>query len=121
MICLWTREADVKVQLELELKVVTLLSEARKLEDKLVEEKKQLTKQQKEDSLDATMQERLDKISGILDLLKAKSGAYPTPMLTNQIGYLYGMISNADQLPGKDAYERFDEVNKQFEDIKKIL
>lgn len=37
--------------------------------------------------------------------------AYPQPMLIDQIRYLYGMITGADQPPGAEAYERYDELN----------
>ena len=56
-----------------------------------------------------------------LKLLKTESGAYPQPMLNDQIMYLYGMINDADQLPGKEAEMRYDELTKEFEAIQKSL
>jgi hypothetical protein len=40
-----------------------------------------------------------------------------TPMLIDQISYLASMLDRADQMPGKDAYQRYDELQKQFYDI----
>jgi hypothetical protein len=38
-------------------------------------------------------------------------------MLLGQLNYLLMMINRADQIPGKDAYERFDELNVMFEKL----
>ncbi|MDX1579514.1 MAG: hypothetical protein R3266_13595, partial [Gemmatimonadota bacterium] len=52
-----------------------------------------------------------------LDALEARlrdaGGSYPRPMLLNQIGYLLGMTSRADQAPGVDAYERHEELRSR--------
>jgi len=42
------------------------------------------------------------------------SDSYPPPMLLNQIGYLAGMVSRADQRPGNDAYVRYEELRRQL-------
>ncbi|HKK27852.1 MAG TPA: hypothetical protein VKB18_07200 [Gemmatimonadota bacterium] len=34
--------------------------------------------------------------------------AYPRPMLLDQVDYLYGMTTSADQRPGRDAYDRLE-------------
>ncbi len=41
-------------------------------------------------------------------------GAYPTPMLLDQIDYLYGMLTGADQRPGKDASSRLGELERRY-------
>ncbi|MBI4539774.1 MAG: hypothetical protein HY704_09745 [Gemmatimonadetes bacterium] len=43
--------------------------------------------------------------------------SYPQPMLLDQLEYVYGMIDNADQKPGRDAHDRFAELRKQLEGI----
>ena len=40
------------------------------------------------------------------------SGPYPTPMLLDQLSYLASMLEGADQRPGRDAYERLDELTR---------
>ncbi len=58
--------------------------------------------------------------SAIKELL-TEDGPYMQPMLIDQFKYLYNMVSKADQILGKDAYDRFDELNSQFKKIKKII
>ena len=53
-----------------------------------------------------------EKWSTILQKLETAKGRYPQPMILDQIGYLYGMISRADQKPGRDAYERYQELRE---------
>ena len=53
--------------------------------------------------------------------LLTEDGPYMQPMLIDQFKYLYNMVSKADQILGKDAYDRFDELNSQFKKIKKII
>ena len=52
-------------------------------------------------------------------------GPYPQPMLVDQISYLSSMLNRADQKPGRDAYVRFEELNRELtlylSEIEKIL
>ena len=40
------------------------------------------------------------------------------PMLIDQLKYLYNMVSRADQVLGKDAYNRFEELSNEFDRIR---
>jgi hypothetical protein len=40
-------------------------------------------------------------------------------MLVDQISYLREMLNIADQLPGKDAYDRFKALNLEMENLQK--
>jgi hypothetical protein len=51
------------------------------------------------------------------DLITSKSVAYSQPMLIDQISYLREMLNTADQLPGKDAYDRFKSLKMDVEDL----
>ena len=53
------------------------------------------------------------------DALVTGSGPYPQPMLIDQIRYLASMIDQADQRPGKDAYDRFQELTSKLEKLSK--
>ena len=53
--------------------------------------------------------------------METKEGTYRQPMLINQLRYLYGMTTRADQALGQDAYDRFAELTAQFDEIKKQL
>ncbi|MFC2157127.1 WD40/YVTN/BNR-like repeat-containing protein [Acidobacteriota bacterium] len=57
-------------------------------------------------------QQDYKKWSIILQKLETAKGRYPQPMILDQIGYLYGMISRADQKPGRDAYMRYQELRE---------
>jgi hypothetical protein len=41
---------------------------------------------------------------------------YSQPMLVDQLSYLYGNLNRADQKPGKDAYNRYEELNKTLQE-----
>ena len=51
--------------------------------------------------------------------LITNEGPYPQPMLIDQARYLGSMLDRSDQQPGDDAYSRFEELNEQFESLKK--
>ena len=72
--------------------------------------------QEKGNKKDLRRQAALEKI---YYKLVTSPGTYRQPMLSAQTGYLNGMLSRADQQPGKDAYDRFEELKAQFEAIKK--
>ena len=55
------------------------------------------------------------RITKVLDELVTQDGIYMQPMLIDQLGYLNSMLGRADQLPGKDAYERYAELKQKLE------
>jgi hypothetical protein len=48
-------------------------------------------------------------------------GRYPTPMLADQIAFLYNITLAADQQLGRDLYERYDELAGQLAKAKEEL
>ena len=56
----------------------------------------------------------LEELTEVRGLMEDAGGSYPQPMLLNQIRYLRGMTSRADQRPGNFAYIRFDELSEQL-------
>ncbi|MEQ9426002.1 MAG: hypothetical protein RJQ09_16370 [Cyclobacteriaceae bacterium] len=50
--------------------------------------------------------------------LVTSEGIYMTPMLIDQTRYLGSMLNRADQVPGKDAYDRYAELKAKFDDLK---
>ena len=81
---------------------------------------------QKTPEVEAKIKESKDKrsdsseVEGLMTLLRklqTEDGIYMQPMLVDQISYLYSMLIRADQKPGKDAYERFEELTTQFNDM----
>ena len=43
------------------------------------------------------------------------------PMLIDQARYLQSMLGRADQVPGKDAYERLEDLKNSFNNLKDEL
>lgn len=99
-------QAIIEEQIVFSQKVRDLLSEARKLETDL--EKK--VKDKAEDA---------DQAKETLKQLQAEDITYPMPKLVDQINYLYRMTVSTDQVMGQDAIERYEELKKQFEELKK--
>ena len=60
---------------------------------------------------------KLQDLEAILEKLETKEGDYMQPMLIDQFKYLYRMVTEADQVLGKDAYDRFKELSLKFEKI----
>lgn len=58
-------------------------------------------------------------------LVTREGGSYQRPMLVDQLQYLYGMTTRADQKPGRDAYERLDFLSEALDEhvstIRRIL
>jgi photosystem II stability/assembly factor-like uncharacterized protein len=101
-------EADVRAQAEFALKVRDTLSEARRAAEKV---KKAIKEKGEKDEI----------LAAIKKQLISEPGRYAQPMLIDQLEYLYSNLLRADQRPGKDAYNRYDELHRQLlEQIKKI-
>jgi hypothetical protein len=46
---------------------------------------------------------------------------YPQPMLIDQLEYLYGMTSRADQRPGRDAHRRYEQLRRELDALLRRL
>lgn len=110
-----TTEADIKTQVALELEIRDLLTATRQLEASLVEEQEDLESKQETETLSASEEQRLALINEILPQIKTDDQIYPMPMLEEQVSYLANMISDADQLPGKEAENRFSELQGLYD------
>lgn len=108
-----TTDSDIADQLDLQLRLIELLSAARRLEHELATEAEALES--------AGESPRLSSVRGILDRLQTQDIIYPQPMLTAQIAYLYNMIRKADQAPGREAQDRFRVLHGQFEALQAEL
>ncbi|MGB3862907.1 MAG: hypothetical protein WA915_12535 [Candidatus Aminicenantaceae bacterium] len=90
-------EADVSTQAEFALKVCDTLSEARRAAAKV---EKGIKDKAKDEEILAAVKKQL-----ISD-----AGPYRQPMLLDQLEYLYSNLIRADQRPGQDAYDRYEEL-----------
>ena len=59
-----------------------------------------------------------DQLDILYHELVTEDGTYMQPMLQDQVRYLGSMLGQADQKPGQDAYERFEELKAKFKDVK---
>lgn len=96
----------IEEQIDFVKQVSDLLSAARQLE-------KQLEKTVEEKG------ESAEEAKATLEKLQAEDITYPMPKLVDQINYLYRMTLSTDQQMGKDAIDRYEELKKQFEELKK--
>ncbi len=108
-------QADVEAQLAFNRKVVDVLSEARhaaaRIEDALSAKGTVEVTGKKRQQLEAVQRE----------LVTREDQSYPQPMLIDQLEYLYGMTSTADQRPGQDAYDRLETLRARLDDTLKTL
>jgi hypothetical protein len=57
-------------------------------------------------------------IDAVIAKIQTAGGSYPQPMLIDQFANVSRMLGQADQKPGRDAYERFNDLVKELEAIK---
>ena len=103
-------ESDFEKAEELQLKIINKIREAKSIADEI---QTSISNKKFRKSKYAPLKQKLD-------MLVTKQGTYMQPMLIDQMKYLYGMISKADQILGNDAYKRFDDLSLELENIKKL-
>lgn len=104
---------EIQAQEKLALQVRELLSSVNHFDEDIKNARKALegntsSKAKKKDALLKAIQEQVATSEGI----------YMQPMLIDQVRYLSFMLNRADQLPGKDAYERFEELDALHKSLK---
>jgi photosystem II stability/assembly factor-like uncharacterized protein len=108
-------QADLEGQLALALQVRDLLSEARRLAKRLADARTDLAAQLKVKPDDAALRARDERLAAVQAKLVARGLRYPMPQLVEQIEYLYGLATQADQRLGRDASLRYGELRRMFE------
>ncbi|MGD2152465.1 MAG: hypothetical protein PVG79_04305, partial [Gemmatimonadales bacterium] len=111
-------QEDLEEQLAFNLRMLELSSDARRTARRVGELREKLggLSQLTDDRGVLRRAESLDdRLAAIESLLvTSEEGRYPQPMLLDQIQYLGGMTSRADQKLGTDAYTRFDELQTEL-------
>ena len=104
---------DIRAQTELALKARDALSRAR------------LAAAQVSTALEEARGAKLETLQSLAKELVTPKRRYSQPMLIDQLSYLYGNLSSADQRPGKDAYDRYEslssQLNEQLAKLSRIL
>lgn len=108
-------EAEVKQQVEFQLAIRDRLSETYRFQESLEKEIEAL-KTKKQPS--QTEESRLSALEAVLSKVQTEEGIYMQPMLADQWRYLYSMMNQADQVPGRDAKQRFTELESQLQGLK---
>jgi len=105
---------DLQAQEALNLKVRNLHSQAKMLaamvEGRLEELEKELEKEGADDQIHAEMR----RLQALESELTTAEGRYRQPMLVAQIQYLSYMLRGADQRPGQDAYDRYEDLKAWY-------
>jgi photosystem II stability/assembly factor-like uncharacterized protein len=99
-------------QQEIQTKLIALLSDARRFQDRLETEVKTL-----KDKKGRRAKKRLTQLNATLQEIKNDDGAYPQQMLVSQISYLYNMVNGVDQVIGKDVLDRYKELAERFKEL----
>ncbi|MGB5190981.1 WD40/YVTN/BNR-like repeat-containing protein [Robiginitalea sp.] len=108
-------ETDVNQQVEFQKAVRDKLSEAYRYEHALEMEVESLTSKT---SRSESEESRLKTLEGALSQVQTAEGIYMQPMLADQWRYLYSMMDQADQVPGRDALQRFSELETELQRLK---
>ncbi len=112
-------EADVEAQEELALAIRDFQDEVNQLVYMLSEKRKELKNSLDTEKVSRKQRRKQEALDNVYYKLVTPPGTYMQPMLQSQTGYLNSMLGRADQRPGKDAYDRLEELKAQFEELKK--
>jgi photosystem II stability/assembly factor-like uncharacterized protein len=108
--------ADLEAQLDLALRVRDALSDARRgaaAVDSMLAAFDSIPAADRVEGASALKTELEELQAALTDAERA----YPQPMLVSQLEYLYGMLNQADQAPGTDAYARYERLRGELEEI----
>jgi len=116
-----TRE-DMKAQESLCLKVRDLMSKTLLVTEHIKDERGKLKKIIDRGGIAAkSAKEKDKKLETLESELVTAEGRYPVIKFNDQVSYLYSMLNRADQIPGRDAYIRYDELKNMLNSfIRKI-
>lgn len=112
-------EEDVKAQEELALAIRDFQDDVNQLVTQLSEKRKALENSLDTEKVSRKQRRKKEALDNVYYQLVTPPGTYMQPMLQAQTGYLNSMLGRADQRPGKDAYDRLEELKAQFAEIKK--
>ena len=100
-------QADLEEQAAFSLKVRDAITEARRLAERL----RDASEKAKADGAASP------KVQELRDRLVTTRGAYPQPMLIDQLASIARMVGQADQKVGRDAYVRFEDLLKEVRSL----
>ena len=108
---------DIRDQESLSLRIVTLEDSSKHVTEEIKTKRAELEKLIKAGKKTKQYIQEDKRLELIQDQLDTPEGIYMTPMLIDQLRYLRSMLNQADQRPGNDAYDRYEELKKRFDAI----
>ena len=122
--------ADLREQFGLNTRIRDRISELRLAVRQIRSVNESLGEVREEGGASAERAERISQAltkieEALIQTREGKVGAQLKPMLMRQLTYLYGMITQADQKPGRDAHQRLQDIEvileRHLSDLKKVL
>lgn len=122
--------ADLREQFGLNTRIRDRISELRLAVRQIRSVNESLGEVREEGGAPAERAERISQAltkieEALIQTREGKVGAQLKPMLMRQLTYLYGMITQADQKPGRDAHQRLQDIEvileRHLSDLKKVL
>ena len=122
--------ADLREQFGLNTRIRDRISELRLAVRQIRSVNESLGEVREEGGAPAERAERISQAltkieEALIQTREGKVGAQLKPMLMRQLTYLYGMITQADQKPGRDAHQRLQDIEvileRHLSDFKKVL
>ena len=110
--------ADVQEQESVALDIIALLSEVKMMAQEVNEKQKAL---KENDELTADQQQQLEQLQRLNEMLVTAKGTYQKPMLIGQVNYLYGIVRRADQVPGRDVYQRLQALKAEKAELEAMM
>ena len=101
---------DMKAQEKLALEIRSFSDQVDQFVDMVDKERKALENTLSKERASKRLQNKKDALEAVYYQLVTPPGTYMKPMLQSQTGYLNSMLGRADQRPGKDAYDRLEEL-----------
>lgn len=108
---------DLRSQENLSMQVIALEDSSKRVSAEIKDRRKELAKLIKAGKRVKQYTQEDKRLAQIEDQLETADGIYMTPMLIDQVRYLRYMLNQADQRPGKDAYDRYEELKNRFSTI----
>ncbi len=116
--------ADLEEQYRFNIAVMETRSEAQAVAGEIGQLRERIEAEQEEaggGERNQMLEEAARRLARLDARLRDADGSYPRPMLLSQINYLAGMTSRADQAPGRDAYERHDELRAELAELREAV
>lgn len=111
-------DADVKEQEKVALELQGFSEDVDRLLISVTEARKALSNSLNKEKISKKDQKKKDTLDALYYRIVTPPGTYMQGMLQSQLGYLNGMLSRADQAPGRDVYERLEELKAEYNSIK---